>query len=126
MRRLTDAGTAFVFVKQPHGVDPDASIAKGVLKVTVPKPVPAKATKIEIKTAAAWSGTVATSAFRCRWRGARCSFREVKHPFHVGRIANEIPWVTGPSNAKSTTQPAAANGVGPPVRVERSDTGLAV
>jgi HSP20 family protein len=42
-------------VELPDGVDPaavKASIAKGVLKVTVPKPAPAKATKVEIKTAA--------------------------------------------------------------------------
>jgi hypothetical protein len=42
-------------VELPDGVDPDAikaSIAKGVLKVTVPKPAPAKAKKVEIKTAA--------------------------------------------------------------------------
>jgi HSP20 family protein len=42
-------------VELPDGVDPDAikaSIAKGVLKVTVPKPAPAKTKKVEIKTAA--------------------------------------------------------------------------
>lgn len=39
----------------PDGVNPDAikaSIAKGVLKVTVPKPAPAQAKKIEVKSAA--------------------------------------------------------------------------
>jgi HSP20 family protein len=39
----------------PDGVDPSAvkaTIAKGVLKVTVPKPAPAQAKKIEVKTAA--------------------------------------------------------------------------
>jgi len=39
----------------PDGVDPDAikaTIAKGVLKVTVPKPAPAQAKKVEIKAAA--------------------------------------------------------------------------
>lgn len=39
----------------PDGVDADAikaSIAKGVLKVTVPKPAPAQAKKIEVKSAA--------------------------------------------------------------------------
>ncbi len=39
----------------PDGVDADAikaSIAKGVLKVTVPKPVPAQSRKIEVKSAA--------------------------------------------------------------------------
>jgi HSP20 family protein len=39
----------------PDGIDTDAikaSIAKGVLKVTVPKPAPAKQKKVEIKTAA--------------------------------------------------------------------------
>jgi len=39
----------------PPGVDADAikaSIAKGVLKVTVPKPAPAQAKKIEVKPAA--------------------------------------------------------------------------
>jgi HSP20 family protein len=39
----------------PAGVDPDAikaSIAKGVLTVTVPKPAPAQTKKIEVKTAA--------------------------------------------------------------------------
>jgi HSP20 family protein len=42
-------------VALPDGIDPaaiKASIAKGVLKVTVPKPAPAKTTKVEIKTAA--------------------------------------------------------------------------
>jgi len=42
-------------VELPDGIDPaaiKASIAKGVLKVTVPKPAPAKTTKVEIKTAA--------------------------------------------------------------------------
>jgi HSP20 family protein len=42
-------------IELPDGVDPDAikaSIAKGVLKVTVPKPAPAKAKKVEVKTAA--------------------------------------------------------------------------
>ena len=39
----------------PEGVNADAikaDIAKGVLKVTVPKPVPAQAKKIEVKSAA--------------------------------------------------------------------------
>ena len=39
----------------PDGVDPDAikaSIAKGVLTVTVPKPAPAQSKKIEVKAAA--------------------------------------------------------------------------
>ena len=39
----------------PEGVDPNgikATIAKGVLKVTVPKPAPAQAKKIDVKTAA--------------------------------------------------------------------------
>lgn len=39
----------------PEGVNPDAikaNIAKGVLKVTVPKPAPAHAKKIEVKSAA--------------------------------------------------------------------------
>lgn len=39
----------------PEGVNADAikaSIAKGVLKVTVPKPAPAQAKKIEVKSAA--------------------------------------------------------------------------
>ena len=39
----------------PSGVDPDqikASIAKGVLKVTVPKPAPAQVKKIPVKSAA--------------------------------------------------------------------------
>jgi HSP20 family protein len=39
----------------PDGVDPDAikaSIAKGVLKVTVPKPAPAQVKKVEVKAAA--------------------------------------------------------------------------
>ena len=39
----------------PDGVDADAikaSIAKGVLKVTVPKPAPARTKKIEVKSAA--------------------------------------------------------------------------
>jgi HSP20 family protein len=39
----------------PEGVNPDAikaSIAKGVLRVTVPKPAPAQAKKIEVKSAA--------------------------------------------------------------------------
>lgn len=39
----------------PAGVDPDAikaSIAKGVLKVTVPKPAPASVKKIDVKAAA--------------------------------------------------------------------------
>jgi len=42
-------------IELPDGVDAaaiKASIAKGVLKVTVPKPVPAKSTKVEIKSAA--------------------------------------------------------------------------
>lgn len=41
-------------VELPPGVDPDsikAEIAKGVLKVTVPKPVPSQARKIEVKSA---------------------------------------------------------------------------
>lgn len=39
----------------PSGIDPDAikaTIAKGVLKVTVPKPAPAQTRKIDIKAAA--------------------------------------------------------------------------
>ncbi|HET7806470.1 MAG TPA: Hsp20/alpha crystallin family protein [Pseudolabrys sp.] len=39
----------------PDGVNPDAikaNIAKGVLKVTIPKPAPAQAKKIEVKSAA--------------------------------------------------------------------------
>ena len=39
----------------PDGVNTDAikaSISKGVLKVTVPKPVPAQAKKIDVKSAA--------------------------------------------------------------------------
>jgi HSP20 family protein len=39
----------------PEGVSPDAikaNIAKGVLKVTIPKPAPAQAKKIEVKPAA--------------------------------------------------------------------------
>ena len=39
----------------PEGVNPDAikaNIAKGVLKVTIPKPAPAQAKKIEVKSAA--------------------------------------------------------------------------
>ncbi len=39
----------------PEGVDPDmikASIAKGVLTVTVPKPAPAEVKKVEVKAAA--------------------------------------------------------------------------
>jgi len=39
----------------PDGVNPDAikaSIAKGVLKVTVPKPAPAQVKKVEVKSAA--------------------------------------------------------------------------
>ena len=39
----------------PEGVDPNgikATIAKGVLKVTVPKPAPAQVKKIDVKTAA--------------------------------------------------------------------------
>ena len=39
----------------PAGVDPDtikASIAKGVLTVTVPKPAPAEVKKVEVKAAA--------------------------------------------------------------------------
>ncbi len=39
----------------PEGVSPDAikaNIAKGVLKVTIPKPAPAQAKKIEVKSAA--------------------------------------------------------------------------
>jgi HSP20 family protein len=38
----------------PDGVNPDdikAVIAKGVLKVTVPKPAPSQSKKIDIKTA---------------------------------------------------------------------------
>ncbi|MCC6887830.1 MAG: Hsp20/alpha crystallin family protein [Hyphomicrobiales bacterium] len=41
-------------VELPPGVDPDsikAVIAKGVLKVTVPKPTPSQARKIEVKSA---------------------------------------------------------------------------
>jgi len=41
-------------VELPPGVDPDsikAVIAKGVLKVTVPKPAPSQARKIEVKPA---------------------------------------------------------------------------
>ena len=39
----------------PEGVSPDAikaNIANGVLKVTIPKPAPAQAKKIEVKSAA--------------------------------------------------------------------------
>lgn len=39
----------------PAGIDPDmikANIAKGVLKVTVPKPAPASVKKVEVKAAA--------------------------------------------------------------------------
>jgi len=42
-------------VELPAGVNPDAikaNIAKGVLKVSVPKPAPAQTKKIEVKTAA--------------------------------------------------------------------------
>ena len=42
-------------IELPAGVDPDtikASIANGVLKVTVPKPAPAQSKKVEIKPAA--------------------------------------------------------------------------
>ncbi|MBN9598608.1 MAG: Hsp20/alpha crystallin family protein [Afipia sp.] len=42
-------------IELPAGVDADsikATISKGVLKVTVPKPAPAVAKKIEVKTAA--------------------------------------------------------------------------
>ncbi|MBN8968881.1 MAG: Hsp20/alpha crystallin family protein [Rhizobiales bacterium] len=42
-------------IELPAGVDADAikaTISKGVLKVTVPKPAPALAKKIEVKTAA--------------------------------------------------------------------------
>jgi HSP20 family protein len=42
-------------VELPEGIDPDAikaTITKGVLKVTVPKPAPAVAKKVEIKAAA--------------------------------------------------------------------------
>jgi HSP20 family protein len=42
-------------LRLPEGVNPDnikASIAKGVLTVTVPKPAPAQTKKIEVKTAA--------------------------------------------------------------------------
>jgi HSP20 family protein len=42
-------------LRLPEGTDPDnikASIAKGVLTVTVPKPAPAQTKKIEVKTAA--------------------------------------------------------------------------
>ena len=42
-------------VQLPDGVNPDnikAVIAKGVLKVTVPKPAPSQSKKIDIKTAA--------------------------------------------------------------------------
>jgi HSP20 family protein len=42
-------------IELPEGVDADmikASIAKGVLTVTVPKPAPAQAKKIEVKSAA--------------------------------------------------------------------------
>ena len=41
-------------VPLPAGIDPaaiKASVAKGVLKVTVPKPAGAKAAKIEVKSA---------------------------------------------------------------------------
>jgi HSP20 family protein len=39
----------------PAGVDPDAikaDLAKGVLKVTVPKPAPAQVKKVTVKSAA--------------------------------------------------------------------------
>lgn len=42
-------------IELPSGVDPDriqASIAKGVLKVTVPKPAPAQVKRIDVKSAA--------------------------------------------------------------------------
>ena len=42
-------------IELPEGVNPDAiqaSIAKGVLTVTVPKPAPAQVKKIEVKSAA--------------------------------------------------------------------------
>jgi HSP20 family protein len=42
-------------IELPEGVNPDtiqATIAKGVLTVTVPKPAPAQAKSIEVKTAA--------------------------------------------------------------------------
>jgi HSP20 family protein len=42
-------------IELPEGIDPagiKASIAKGLLKVTVPKPAPAQAKKIDVKTAA--------------------------------------------------------------------------
>jgi HSP20 family protein len=42
-------------VELPAGIDPDeikASLSNGVLKVTVPKPAPAQAKKVEVKAAA--------------------------------------------------------------------------
>jgi HSP20 family protein len=42
-------------IELPPGVDPDkiqASISKGVLKVTVPRPAPAQVKKIDVKSAA--------------------------------------------------------------------------
>jgi len=48
-------GSFYRSLELPAGVDPDkiqASIAKGVLKVVVPKPAPAQAKKIPVKTAA--------------------------------------------------------------------------
>lgn len=48
-------GSFYRSLELPAGVDPDkiqASIAKGVLKVVVPKPAPAQVKKIEVKTAA--------------------------------------------------------------------------
>jgi HSP20 family protein len=48
-------GSFYRTLELPSGVDPDkikASISKGVLKVVVPKPAPAQAKKIEVKTAA--------------------------------------------------------------------------
>lgn len=48
-------GSFYRSLELPAGIDPDkikASISKGVLKVVVPKPAPAQAKKIEVKTAA--------------------------------------------------------------------------
>jgi HSP20 family protein len=48
-------GSFYRSLELPAGVDPDkiqASIAKGVLKVVVPKPAPAQVKKITVKTAA--------------------------------------------------------------------------
>jgi len=48
-------GSFYRTLELPSGVDPEkikASIAKGVLKVVVPKPAPAQVKKIAVKTAA--------------------------------------------------------------------------